>query len=549
MDYFLTYLIYVLILSVIMGISTWKLFKKMGYNPLFAFVPFYNYFIILKETNHSKWWAILSYIPIVGPIMMTVFHIFLMKHFGKKSLIQTLLTIFLPFIYMAVVNYSKDTEVEVEDDLYLTDEEKAAKKKDTFAGSITFAVVFATIIHVFFTQPFGIPTGSMERTLLVGDFLFVNKWTYGFRMPMRPVALPFLQGTIMDTGQKGNPKDDPKSYVDAIKLPYTRLLQLKKPQKNDIVVFNYPQDSVHTAIDRKDPYVKRCVAVAGDVLEMRAGRLFVNGKPEVILGDQQKQHKFIATTGSQLDIPALYKIYGFLPVQETQTQNGFIYDFQGLTDKTAKEIRELPQIIELKEHIWEKDSAAISFKVNSARDAYTKNIDTTQSIFPVNKKWNQDWYGPLRIPKKGDVVTLNQETLPEYQWIISEYEHHHLENKNGKIFIDGKEATQYTIQQDYYMMIGDNRDASLDARFFGFVPEENIVGSPMFTWLSVEGLFPDNGSTYQADKKVRWDRMFKATNTGELHKTSYWWIAAIILVLFFGWDFIMKLFKKKEKED
>ena len=98
-------------------------------------------------------------------------------------------------------------------------------------------------------------------------------------------------------------------------------------------------------------------------------------------------------------------------------------------------------------------------------------------------------------------------------------------------------------------MIGDNRDASLDARFFGFVPEENIVGSPMFTWLSVEGLFPDSGSTYQADKKVRWDRMFKATNTGELHKTSYWWIAAIILVLFFGWDFIMKLFRKKEKED
>ncbi len=549
MNYFLTYAIYVLIISVIMGISTWKLFQKMGYNPLFAFIPFYNYYIILKETNHSKWWAILSYIPIVGPIMMTVFHLFLMKNFGKRTLIQSLLTIFLPFIYMAIVNYSKDTEVENEADLYLTEEEKESRKKDTFAGSITFAVVFATIIHSFVTQPFGIPTGSMERTLLVGDFLFVNKWTYGFRMPMRPVALPFLQGTIMDTGEKGNPKDDPKSYVDAIKLPYTRILQLKKPKKNDIVVFNYPRDSVHTAIDRKDPYVKRCVAVAGDMLEMRAGRLFVNGKPEVILGDQHKQHKYIATTGSQLDVPALYKTYGFLPVQEIQTQNGFIYDFQGLTDRTAKEIRELPQIIELKEHIWDKDSAAISYKVNAARDAYSKNIDTTQSIFPINKKWNQDWYGPLRIPKKGDVVTLNQETFPEYKWIISEYEHHHLENKNGKIYIDGKETTQYTIQQDYYMMIGDNRDASLDARFFGFVPEENIVGSPMFTWMSVEGLFQDAGSTYQADKRVRWDRMFKATNTGELHKTSYWWIAVLLLVLFFGWDFIMKLFKKKEEKE
>ena len=548
MDYFLTYSVYVLIISVLMGLSTWKLFKIMGYNPLFAFVPFYNYYIVLKETGHSKWWAILSYLPIIGPIMMTVFHLFLMSHFGKSSFVQKLLTIILPFIYMASVNYSKDPEVQKEE-LYLTNEEHLEKKKDTFVGSITFAVVFATVIHIFVTQPFGIPTGSMERTLMVGDFLFVNKWSYGYRMPMRPVAIPFLQGTIMDTGEKANPKDDPKSYAEGVKLPYLRLLQLKKPKKNDIVVFNYPQDSVHTAIDRKDPYVKRCVAVAGDVLEFRAGKLFINGKPEQILGDQQMQHKYIATTGSQLDIPALYRTYGFLPVQEVQTQNGFLYDFQGLTDKTAKEIRELPQIIELKEHIWEKDTPGVSYKVNAARDAYTKNIDTTQSIFPINKGWNQDWYGPLRIPKKGDVVTLNQETLPEYQWIISEYEHHHLENKNGKIFIDGKEATQYTIQQDYYMMIGDNRDASLDARFFGFVPEENIVGSPMFTWLSVEGLFADNSSTYQpAGKTIRWDRMFKATNTGELHKTSYWWVAVLILGLFFGWDYIMKLFKKKEED-
>lgn len=548
MNYFLTYTVYVLILSLLMGISTWKLFKKMGYNPLFAFIPFYNYFIIQKVTKHPKWWVIMTYLPIVGTIMMSVFHLFLMRHFGKSRFSQKLLTVILPFVYMAFVNYSKDAEIQTENETYLTEEEKAEKKKETFIGSIAFAVVFATIIHVFSIQPFGIPTGSMERTLLVGDFLFVNKWSYGYRMPMRPLAIPFLQGTIYDTGQKGNPKDDPKSYVEAVKLPYQRIFQFKKPKKNDIVVFNYPQDSVHTAIDRKDPYVKRCVAVAGDVLEMRAGRLFVNGKPETILGDQKEQHKYIATTGSQLDIPALYKIYGFLPVQEIQTQNGFLYDFQGLTDETAKEIKELPQIIELKEHIWEKDSTAVAYKVNAARDSYTKNIDTTQSIFPINKKWNQDWYGPLRIPKKGDVVTLNQETLPEYQWIISEYEHNHLENKNGKIFVNGKETTQYTIQQDYYMMIGDNRDASLDARFFGFVPEENIVGSPMFTWMSVEGLFPDNGSSYQADKKIRWDRMFKATNTGEVNKTSYWWIAVLILVLFFGWDYFAKLFKKKEKE-
>ncbi|MEG0928690.1 MULTISPECIES: signal peptidase I [Chryseobacterium] len=547
MNYFLTYTVYVLILSILMGISTWKLFKKMGYSPLFAFIPFYNYFIVLKETKHPKWWAILSYLPIVGPIMMSVFHLYLMKKFGKSLFKDQILTVILPFIYMATVNYSKDVELEDENanDLFLTDEEKNEKKKDTFLGSITFAVVFATIIHVFVTQPFGIPTGSMERTLLVGDFLFVNKWSYGYRLPMRPLAIPFLQGTIMDTGQKGNPKDDPKSYVDGVKMPYTRILQFNKPQRNDVVVFNYPQDSVHTAIDRKDPYVKRCVAAAGDSFEMRGGRLFVNGKPETVLGDQEVQHRYLVTTEDQLDIPTLYKAYGFLPVQELQQPNGgYLYAFQGLTDKTAKEIKELPQVIDIKEDVSVKGEAAVYYK----DEAKTK-IDTTQSIFPINKPWNQDWYGPVRIPKKGDVVAINSETLPMYQWIISEYEHNSLEKKNGKIFINGKEANQYTIQQDYYMMVGDNRDASLDARFFGFVPEENIVGKPMFTWMSVQGIFPDASSTYQAPKKIRWERMFKATNTGESNKTSYWWIAAMILILFFGWDYFMKLFRKEKTED
>ena len=542
MDYIITYSIYVLIISVLMGLTTWKLFKKMGYNPLFSFIPFYNYLIILKETNHPKWWSVLSYLPIVGPIMMSAFHIFLMRKFGKRGFVNALLTVLLPFIFMATVNYGKDTEIETEE------EEEEGKKKETFLGSVTFAVVFATIIHAFITQPFGIPTGSMERTLLVGDFLFVNKWAYGYRMPMRPVALPFLQGTIFDTGQKGNPKDDPKSYVDAVKLPYLRLPGYDEIKRYDIVVFNYPQDSVHTAIDRRDPYVKRCVGIPGDVLEFRAGRLFVNNQPEKILGDEEQQHGYIVTTSAQLDIPQLYKAYGFLPVQETQSNSGFIYIFQGLTDAIAKDIKALPEVTEIKEMVEEKGEGALRFKLNADKTAYTKNIDTTQSIYPINKPWNQDWYGPLRIPKKGDVVKLDQETLPTYQWIISEYEHNKLENKNGKIYINGQETNQYTIKQNYYMMIGDNRDASLDARFFGVVPEENIVGRPMFTWMSLQGAFKDANSSYQAPFKVRWDRMFKATNTGETNKTSYWWIAAGILILFFGWDYFAKLFKKKEDE-
>lgn len=554
MEYFITYTIYVLILSVLMGLSTWKLFKKLGYNPLFAFIPFYNYFIVLKVTKHSTWWALLAYLPIVGPIMMSVFHLFLMDKFGKNSIGQKFLTVLLPFIYMAVVNYDKETEID-EPPFLLPGEEVEEKKKDTFLGSITFAVVFATLIHVFITQPFGIPTGSMERTLLVGDFLFVNKLNYGFRAPMRPVAIPFLQGTIIDTGEQGNPKDDPKSYVEAVKLPYFRFPGWETPKRNDIVVFNYPDDSVHTAIDRKDPYVKRLVAEPGDVMEFRAGKLFINGKPEVRMGDAEVQHAYEVTTSSQLDIPALYDTYGFLPVLERQTNNGFYYRFQGLTDQVAKEIGQLSQVVQIQQEIQPQDDAEVNYypdiqkSIEAGQLVPSNKINYSSTIFPHNKKWNTDWYGPLRIPKKDDVITLTAENLPEYEKLIVKYEGNTLEHKNGKFFINGKETNQYTVQYNYYMMIGDNRDASLDSRFFGYVPETHIVGKPMFTWMSVEGLFPDSNSSYQANgKKIRWDRMFKATNTGEAHKTSYAWLAALILIVFFGWDYIIKFFKKKDRD-
>lgn len=375
----------------------------------------------------------------------------------------------------------------------------------------------------------------MERTLLVGDFLFVNKWSYGYRMPMRPIALPFLQGTIFDAGKKGNPKDDPKSYVEAVKFPYLRIPGLGKVKKHDIVVFNYPQDSVHVATDRKDPYVKRCVAVAGDVLEMRAGRLFVNGKPEQLLGDQENQHSYLVKMSQEIDERELWSKFGYMPLGLV-SENDYLYQFQGLTSKALENIKSLPEFVSAKEVIDIKGQKTISYF-----DGLKKKIDTTQSIFPINKDWNADWYGPIRIPKKGDVITLNQDNLPEYRWIISEYEHNKLENKNGEIYINGKKTNQYQIQQDYYFMMGDNRDASLDARYFGFVPEENIIGSPMFTWLSLQGVF-DEGP-----KKIRWERMFKLTNTGEASKTSYTWLAVIAVVLFFGWEYFMKLFKKNNK--
>ena len=522
----------------------------MGYKGWEAFVPFYNYYIIQKEVGEPKWWVALAYLPIVGPIMMSVFHLFLMKKFGRTTFLEKLLTVLLPFIYLGYTSYFQPNKV----DRFAVDDAKT--KKETFVGSITFAVVFATIVHAFVTQPFAIPTGSMERTLLVGDFLFVNKWSYGYRMLMRPVALPFLQGTITDTGEKGNPKDDPKSYVEAIKLPYFRIGEFKKPQRNDIVVFNYPADSVHTAIDRKDPYVKRCVAVGGDVVEMRAGRLFINGQPEKLMGDAQVQHSYIVYTRSAIDINYLWKNLVYLPIDdEGETKDGLhYYQFQGLTDELLAQIKQIPEFVKAEEVLAKKGQGAIDYyPVKDENGNYindgtgnalrSKKVNVSQSIFPLNKPWNVDWYGPLTIPKKGDVITLTEDNLPEYMKLITEYEGNTFAFRDGKFYINNVQTNQYTVKLDYYFMMGDNRDASLDARYFGFVPETHIVGSPMFTWLSLQGTF-DEGP-----KKIRWERMFKATNTGEKDKTSYWWVAAAILILFFGWEFFVKLFKGKKEEE
>lgn len=542
MEYFLIYTLYVLVLSVLMGLSSWKMFQKMGYSPIMAFVPFYNYYIVLKETENPKWWVVFSYFPIVGTIMMSAFHLFLMEKFGKDTIVQKLLTIFLPFIYMASVNYSSE--------LYLMKNTEETKK-ETMLGSLSYAAVFATLFHYFLAQPFTIPTGSMERTLLVGDFLFVNKWSYGLRMPMRPLSIPFLQNTLWDKGGDGNPKNDPKSYSEAIKLPYFRLPVLGEVERNDIVVFNYPDDSVHIAIDRKDAYVKRAVAVAGDVLEIKEGKLFINGKRELRKGDAEVQQAYNITTASQLNIPNLYKVFGFLPVKEYQTNSGYFYEFSGLTDKMVRELKENDEVLSVSKvkefpgHQDVKRYLDIAKSQELQQYVYTDKINEPYSIFPLNKNWNKDWYGPLRIPKKGDIIDLNEETLPMYQKLITEFEGNDMEVNNGQIIINGQVAKQYEVKQDYYFMMGDNRDASLDSRYFGFVPETHIVGKPIFTWLSVQGLFSGD-SDYKSPFKIRFDRMFKATNTGETNKTSYLWIASILVVLYFGWDFVVGFFKKNK---
>lgn len=541
MEYLVAYFALILFFSILLGVSSWRLFVKMGLPAWAAFVPFYNYYLISKHCHLPRWWNLLVHLPIVGLMMMIVFHVALMKKFGRDEVMDKVWTILTGWIFIGIVNYNPDSRVVKNSDI--------DEKKETLLGSLAFAAIFATFVHVYIAQPFAIPTGSMERTLLVGDFLFVNKWSYGFRLPMRPIALPFLQGTIFDTGEKGNPKDDPKSYVELAKMPYVRIPGFGEIKRNDIVVFNYPGDSVHVATDRRDPYVKRCVAVGGDMVEMREGRLYINGRPEVRMGDAEVQHQYSLRTSSELDTEAINEKYGFHPVSAQTDGNHFIYTFQGLTDRTYNELKKLPQVISSSETIDEKGRQEINYYPDYSRTdesgtqyAMSNKINVSASIFPLNKKWNADWYGPIRIPKPGDKIVITEENYPMYEKLIRTYEHNTLERKGNQFLINGQSTNTYTVKNRYYWMMGDNRDASLDARFFGFVPEENIMGSPIGIWMSIQGAF-DEGKA-----RIRWERMFKAVNTGEKEKTSYLWLAIIGLVVFFGWDYIKKLFKKKEDE-
>ncbi|MCB9201850.1 MAG: signal peptidase I [Flavobacteriales bacterium] len=507
-------------------ICTWKLFKLAGRKSWEAIIPIYNILVTLKIMQRPWWWILLFFIPIVGSILLAVFFVDFMRCYGKKSIWNTIGALSFSLFYVGYINYMPNTKfIGVE------------KRTETLISALIFAVVFATVIHTFIIQPYTIPTSSMERTLLVGDFLFVSKLNYGARIPMTPVALPFLQSKIPFTGEK--PHNQIDSYIDAIRLPYMRIPGWEKVKRYDIVTFNYPVDSSHTAIDRKDPYVKRCLGMPGDSLSLKNGRVFINGKEEQLPADAQRQFSYFCLANGGISDVKIQKLLGYTPYFPIgQEGNTIQYYFQGLPDKEAKEIESWSNVIAMKENI---DSTGR--KTEHFYDKAHTVIDSTNTIFPEDKNWNGDQYGPLYIPKKGDKIKLTKDNITQYYNIISKYEgDRKIDVKGDEILIDGKPTSEYEIQKDYYFMIGDNRDASLDSRYWGYVPDDHILGKPVFVWLSIQGMFDDGV------RKTRWDRMFKRINTGEANKTSYLPHFLVLLAIYFGWDYFRNRKKKKNKK-
>jgi signal peptidase I len=506
--------IFFLLVQVVHFIGTWKLYVSAGRKSWEAAIPVYNAIVLLKIIGRPSWWTILLFLPIINLILFPVIWIETLRSFGKNSTLDKVLGVATFGLYIAYISYTQKLH-------YTSDRstETVNKTADTIS-SLLFAIVVATFVHTYFIQPFTIPTSSLEKTLLVGDFLFVSKVNYGARTPMTTVALPMVHDTI--------PLTKKKSYLTWPELPYFRLPGFQKVERNDIVVFNWPIDTVYKfrdqsglrvdkPIDKKSNYVKRCVGVPGDQFEIKDGIVFVNGKELILPERARPQFSYKVALDGKTPIDFEYLLQdmditdgaGFMDAEKRDTV--FI---AALTAANAERLQQIPGITGVQKII-------------------SKEVES--GIFPHINKWNRDNFGPIYIPQQGKTVALNLETLPFYKAIITDYEKNDLKVTGSEIRINGKIATSYTFQQNYYWMMGDNRHNSEDSRYWGYVPENHIVGKPTFIWMSYD-------TNAKGLKKIRWERLF-TTVSGEGQPQSYFKFFLFALVAYFIGEYFWK--KKK----
>jgi len=370
--------------------------------------------------------------------------------------------------------------------------------------AIISALILVIFIRTFIIEAYTIPTPSMERTLMVGDYLFVSKISYGPKLPNTPVAFPFTHNTM--------PFSNKKSYNEKIQWPYKRLAGFSKIKNNDVVVFNFPEgdtvilqfpdqdyynlvrkygrntiwsqyDVISRPVDKRENFVKRCIGIPGDTLLITHTLIYINNKPFSDPASTQYNY-YIRTNGEILETDLLNEL------EITETDQLYDPDMESyvftLTRKQASDIRNLSNITK------------VSLLENTNRNL------SYLSFFPYDPaySWNEDNFGPIVIPRKGLSVDLSLENLPLYKRIIETYEKNKLDIKDGIIYVNNNPTDSYTFTLNYYFMMGDNRHNSADSRIWGFVPEDHIVGKAVLIWLSVD-------KNKKSFKKIRWNRMFK----------------------------------------
>ena len=508
--------------------GSYKLFNLAGVESWKALIPFYNIIKHLDIINRPRWWIILVFIPVINLLMIPVIWVEYIKTFNHNSKLDRILVIVTLGFYIYYISYVSNKKKYISQISFSNFERSF--------GSIIYAIVIATIVHNYIIQPFVIPTGSLEKTLRVGDFLLVSKFHYGARIPSTVVSFPMVHDTI--------PIIKSRSYLKKPQLPYLRIPGFQEIKNNDIVVFNWPADTVRKFFvkekgvikptDKKSNYVKRAIGIPGDSLEIRDGVVYLNGKENNLPDRARPLFTYLVKSNEGVSSSKLInlEVDGFirkfviknlstdtyaeiskyiLNISNNGENEYLIYTSdKGIPIKLVRKLSlDIREIIDKEKELSLTHIDAIKIKNSNQFDTIYRVIeetDTSNSIFfPNNKRfsWNNDHFGPLYIPKAGDKINLNIKTLPLYKKIITDYEFNDLKVIDEDILINGIKENEYVFKQDYYWMMGDNRYNSEDSRVWGFVPFDHVLGRPVFIWMSIEGLF--NGIE---NWNFRWDRVF-----------------------------------------
>lgn len=529
-------------------VGMYKLFEKAGEPGWAALVPFYNAFVVVKIIGGPKWWLLAMLLPVVNLFIIAGMLIEFNKSFGQYKFVDNFAAIVLSYVYYPYLA-SKNPEYvhkswAVQDDI--RKRFKAAVKADSksemrrlekenpfpkkskvreWSESIIFAVFAAHFIRLFLIEAYTIPTPSMEGSLLVGDFLFVSKVHYGSRMPMTPLAFPLIHNMLPFSGGE--------SYSKAADWDYRRAPRIQNVERYDPVVFNYPEDDtavggleadgqpfpygyqyhnqlksvppsqrkalrqkllinyadrlVYRPVDKRTHYIKRCVGIPGDKIQVKEGILYVNDKEADDIKGVQYEYSLIGAGVNTLEVNSLEEKYKVTFYRDSRNPNNVLKSIAYMhPDVASQMVKDLPGVDRAERRLKHKGDATGMFPYNDKR-------------FP----WNIDNYGPITIPKRGNTINLSLDNIEIYTRLIAAYEGNELAIKGGQIYINGKVATTYTPELDYYWMMGDNRNNSADSRAWGFVPEDHVVGKPLFVWLSLKG-----GSLRGPNGGVRWERFF-----------------------------------------
>ena len=555
--------LFFLIFNIIIFFGSQRLFKIAAVNRWYSLIPFLNIIKHLEIIRRPKWWIILVFIPVINLLMIPVIWVEFIKRFNHNSKLDRILVIISLGFYIYYVSYFS-SKTKLVDEISFSGFEKSI-------GSFIFAIVIATIVHNYILQPFVIPTGSLERTLRVGDFLLVSKFHYGARVPSTVLSFPMVHDTI--------PILKTRSYLKKPQLPYIRIPGFEEIKNNDIVVFNWPADTVRQFFvkekgvikpnDKKSNYVKRAVGIAGDTLEIKNGNIFINGQRNILPDRARPLFNFSieSTQGVSSSKLKNLEISGFirkfiiknltqksyedildyiLNISNTESSEYIVYTSDdGIPiDIIQKNNLEISEIIDYKKEISLTYEDSVKIRESEMFDTIyrvtqSKGISNI-NFFPNNRNfdWNNDHFGPIYIPKTGDIIDLNIHNIPLYKKIIKDYESNDLRIEGGEIYINNIKQNTYTFKQDYYWMMGDNRYNSEDSRVWGFVPFDHVLGKPVFIWMSIEGLF--NGVQ---NWKFRWDRIF--TTIGYDGKPRSYLPHFIILIVI--WQVYIFLKKRKIK--